>query len=108
MRIELRQGSALELPHTLVLIDDPGRTVIEPVTRSRARLERLYDFDLMMDSGRLAGWLVDDPRVDAGIIRALLLAQPEAFATSKPGGYVMLYAVRMQPFAPAAGVLWEN
>ena len=113
LRIELRQGSALELPHTLVLIDDPGRTVIEPVTRVRSHLERLYDFELMMDSGRLSGWLVDDPEVEAGIIRALLkLAQPEAFTRKygvNPGGGVMLYAVGDGNHSLAAAkVLWEE
>ncbi len=30
-RMAIREGAALELPHILVLIDDPGRTVIEPL-----------------------------------------------------------------------------
>ena len=30
-RIKIRQGAPLELPHILVLIDDPQRTVIEPL-----------------------------------------------------------------------------
>ena len=30
-RIEVRRGAELELPHVLVLIDDPQRTVIEPI-----------------------------------------------------------------------------
>ncbi|MBI3161158.1 MAG: DUF1015 family protein, partial [Chloroflexi bacterium] len=29
-RIKVRQGATVELPHILVLIDDPNRTVIEP------------------------------------------------------------------------------
>ena len=31
-RMKIRQGAALELPHILVLIDDPARTVIEPLS----------------------------------------------------------------------------
>ena len=30
-RMAIREGAALELPHILVLIDDPDRTVIEPL-----------------------------------------------------------------------------
>jgi hypothetical protein len=39
-RIEVRRGAELELPHILVLIDDPGRTVIEPLAAARATLCR--------------------------------------------------------------------
>src|SRR5258708_18483553 len=44
-RMKIRQGAALELPHILVLIDDPGQTAIEPLQRAKARLEKLYDFE---------------------------------------------------------------
>ena len=37
----------LELPHILVLIDDPARTVIEPLTAKANQLPLLYDFELM-------------------------------------------------------------
>ena len=38
-RMKIREGAALELPHILVLIDDPNRTVIEPLTQAKASLE---------------------------------------------------------------------
>ena len=37
-RIEVRRGAELELPHILVLIDDPACTVIEPLAATRASL----------------------------------------------------------------------
>ena len=37
-RIKIRQGAAMELPHILVLIDDPNHTVIEPLRAASARL----------------------------------------------------------------------
>jgi hypothetical protein len=55
-RIKVRQGAAMELPHILVLIDDPNHTVIEPLSAAKSRLEKLYDFDLMLESGHLAGY----------------------------------------------------
>ena len=35
-RIRIREGAKLELPHILVLIDDPERTVIDPVAKAKA------------------------------------------------------------------------
>jgi hypothetical protein len=80
-RLRIRQGAPLEIPHILVLIDDPGCTVIEPVAQARSRLTPRYAFDLMLDSGCLAGYRVTDPNVEQGVVRALeALAQPETFA----------------------------
>jgi hypothetical protein len=80
-RVRIREGAKLEVPHILVLIDDPERTVIEPVGISRSRLNKLYDFELMAGSGHITGYLVDDDVVEAGIVRALeQLANPQVFA----------------------------
>jgi hypothetical protein len=82
-RMRIREGALLELPHILVLINDPQRTVIEPVGMAKERLVKLYDFDLMMDSGHLAGYLVSDAALEAGVVQALeKLADPAAFATN--------------------------
>lgn len=79
-RIKIREGATLELPHILVLIDDPGRTVIEPVAAAKARLQQLYDFELMLGSGHLTGYAVGD-ELENQIIEALrALANPETFA----------------------------
>lgn len=80
-RMKIRNGAALELPHILVLIDDPQRSVIEPVGAAKNKLTQLYDFDLMLDSGHLSGYAVDDPELEDSVVAALrALAQPEAFA----------------------------
>ena len=55
-RVKIRQDAPLELPHVMLLIDDAEKTVIEGVKKG----EKLYDFELMANGGRLAGWLVDD------------------------------------------------
>ena len=36
-RIKIREGATVELPHILVLIDDPNCTVIEPFERSETQ-----------------------------------------------------------------------
>jgi hypothetical protein len=79
-RMKIRQGAALELPHILVLIDDPGQTVIEPLRAAKSKLEKLYDFDLMLDSGHLAGYAVSQDFEDKVIAALRGLAKPEAFA----------------------------
>ncbi|MGD0751427.1 MAG: DUF1015 domain-containing protein [Anaerolineales bacterium] len=79
-RMKIRQGAALELPHILVLIDDPMRTVIEPLTLAKPSLDKLYDFELMLGSGHLCGYAVSEAQ-EAQIVASLRrLAQPEVFA----------------------------
>ncbi len=80
-RMRIREGALLELPHILVLIDDPTGSVIEPVGNARGQLKPLYDFELMAGSGHLSGYLVDDPKIEDRIIQALeQLADPVVFS----------------------------
>jgi len=60
-RIKIREHASLELPHILVLIDDPSDSVIGPFRQQKMESKPLYDFDLMLGSGHLSGWLVNDP-----------------------------------------------
>ncbi|MBL8968803.1 MAG: DUF1015 family protein, partial [Spirochaetaceae bacterium] len=79
-RMEIRRGAPLELPHIMLLIDDPERSVIEPLYAARERLPKLYDFDLMLGSGRIRGWQVKDEGAYERIAAALeKIADPAAF-----------------------------
>jgi hypothetical protein len=79
-RMRIRQDAVLELPHTLVLIDDPDCSVIEPIEAAKDRLEELYDFDLMLNSGHLSGYAVSAD-LEAQVVQSLrALARPEVFA----------------------------
>lgn len=79
-RIRIREGAPLELPHILVLIDDPARTVIEPLAAQKESFQRLYDLELMLGSGRLRGYLVNNLVEEQRVARALQnLADPETF-----------------------------
>ena len=79
-RMKIRTGAALELPHILVLMDDPQGTVIEPAGAAKGKLEKLYDFELMLGSGHLAGYAVSEA-IEEKVIAALRgLAKPETFA----------------------------
>ncbi len=59
-RMKIRRGAPLEIPHILVLIDDPECTVIEPLYEQRENLPKLYDFELMLGSGHLRGYGIAD------------------------------------------------
>ncbi len=88
-RMKIREGAPLEFPHIMVLIDDASGTVIEPLQAAKADLQKLYDFDLMLGSGHLAGYAVS-PALEAGVIAALrALARPQVFAEK--------YGVKDQP-----------
>ncbi|MBQ3303009.1 MAG: DUF1015 domain-containing protein [Clostridia bacterium] len=58
-RARIRAGAPVELPHVMMLIDDPGRTVIEPLLARKSDLRSLYDFELMLGGGHLRGWAVE-------------------------------------------------
>jgi hypothetical protein len=96
-RVRIRSGAPLELPHILVLIDDPEHTVIEPLVAARHELPKLYDFELMLGSGHLSGYSAADPAREAQVIAALAeLADPAVFAgkySLDPGRAVLLFAM---------------
>jgi hypothetical protein len=111
-RMKIRTGAALELPHILVLIDDPERTVIEPVEKVRVGLEKVYDFDLMLGSGHLTGYAVSEA-LEAQVVASLRkLAKPEVFAAKYGIGQdkpVLLFAMGDGNHSLAtAKAVWER
>ena len=79
-RIAVRRGATLELPHILVLIDDPQRSVIEPIGAQGDALARLYETDLMLGGGHVAGYAVDAARAERATRARGALADPATFA----------------------------
>lgn len=59
-RVKIRENAPIELPHIIVLIDDPGKTVIESLFEKKDSFDKLYDFELMQGGGHIRGWKVDD------------------------------------------------
>jgi len=64
-RAKVRRDAPIELPHVMLLIDDPDKTVIEPLTAASGGMERLYDFDMMEGGGHITGWRLSDAQVSA-------------------------------------------
>lgn len=52
-RLRIRRGAPVELPHIIILIDDPEKTVIEPLAKKKGTVA--YDTDLMLDGGHITG-----------------------------------------------------
>ncbi len=53
-RVAIRRDAEVELPHVMLLIDDPDKTVIEPLANS-GDMEVAYDTDLMLGGGHIKG-----------------------------------------------------
>lgn len=60
VRMEIRKNAPVEFPHILLLVDDPKKSIIEPLYENRENLRKLYDFDLNMEGGRIRGYEVTD------------------------------------------------
>jgi hypothetical protein len=112
-RIKIRQGAPLELPHIMILIDDPGNTVIGPLTEGKASMPKVYDFGLMLGAGHLAGYLVADRAMELSLVRALeALGNPDTFRKKYDVGTdtpVLLYAMGDGNHSLAtAKAIWEK
>lgn len=64
-RQAVRRDASLELPHIMLLIDDPENTVIGPLTECCEKgcgdcCESIYDFELMKKGGHAKACLLDD------------------------------------------------
>lgn len=116
-RMRIREGALLELPHILVLIDDPDCTVIEPLAKAASKpdgaMKLLYDTDLMLGSGHLRGLLVSDAAVQEQVLHALhRLADPQRFQAHYGVGEdkgVLLFAMGDGNHSLAtAKAIWEK
>lgn len=57
-RVNIRRSAPLEMPHTLLLMDDRTDSVLSLAEKAKDALEKVYDFDLMLGGGHIAGWRV--------------------------------------------------
>ena len=80
-RLKVRRDATLELPHVMLLIDDPARTVIEPLAARAETLPLAYSFELMEKGGKVEGRFVDSVglgRVEAALNRLITPEQIKA------------------------------
>ena len=61
-RVKIRENASLELPHIMLLIDDQEKDIIENINTSN--LDKLYDFELMNNSGHIKGYKLDEEEIN--------------------------------------------
>ena len=85
-RVAVRRNASLELPHIMVLVDDPDKQLIEHLT---------YETDRMERGGHITGYLVPED-LQADVCEILnTLARPHDFARKydAKGKPVLLFAI---------------
>ena len=113
-RVKIRRGARLELPHIMVLIDDPADSVMGPLRDGKQEpMTEIYDFDLMMGAGHLRAWRLAAGQLEQSLSGSLgELADPPQFA--KKYGFdddrpVLLYAMGDGNHSLAtAKSIWED
>ena len=93
-RLKVRRDALLELPHVMLLIDDPAKTVIEPLAARAETLPLAYSFPLMQKGGKVTGRFVDSVglgRVEAALER--LISPEQIRARYGEGVAPLLFAV---------------
>jgi hypothetical protein len=96
-RMRIREGALLELPHIMVLIDDPACTVIEPLVAKMNRSSLLYETGLMLGSGKLSAYTVELEDEQKVITALRGLADPadfrQRYGLQKSSESVLLFAM---------------
>ena len=83
-RVRVREHAPLELPHVMLLIDDPQGTVIQPLAGETGAMEALYDTELMLGGGHVKGWRLTEGQMGRTAEALNALKTPEAM-TEKYG-----------------------
>ena len=111
-RIAIREKADLELPHILVLIDDPGYSVIEPLLQKIDKHSKVYDFDLMKDGGHISGYPIPAGEYQSIVSALEKLKSPPVQSKKyhiKPETPPLLYAVGDGNHSLAtAKAIWEK
>lgn len=84
-RIRIRENACLELPHIMLLIDDRDFGIIENLTLEKDKMPHLYSFSLMMNSGHLDGYQVNDETLLNNIFNGLLKLKSKDIFMKKYG-----------------------
>ena len=64
-RKAVRQDSALDMSHVILLADDSKDLILGSLESKKTQLPKVYDFDLMERGGHITGWLVEKDQAAA-------------------------------------------
>lgn len=59
-RVKIRRGAKLELPHVMLFYDDENCALTDYLRSKITVFDKLYDFDLMLGSGNIKGFGLND------------------------------------------------
>ncbi|HHW94836.1 MAG TPA: DUF1015 domain-containing protein [Mogibacterium sp.] len=104
-RLKIREGAPIECPHILILIDDPDRTVIEPLVNQPR--EVIYDTDLMMDGGHITGSFISEKHLD-GVRQGLSVLFDESEEKYGKGKAFLMAVGDGNHSLATAKAAWEN
>lgn len=96
-RMAVRRNAPIELPHIMVLVDDPDKKIIEPLLKkeSKKQMQMIYSATLMEKGGRVSGWLLSKEQAAKVQDQLAALGDPERFAQfyHAEGKPVLTYAM---------------
>ena len=78
-RVAVRKNAPIELPHIMLLVDDRGKTVIEPLAALTDEMETVYEFDLMERGGHIIGRRLNEEQMAQAADALTDLADPAVF-----------------------------
>lgn len=110
VRERIRAGAPLEVPHVMLLLDDPDDTVFGALEAVRGELRALYNTELMLGGGRVRGHAVESgPALEALAAPLEALADPVQLSCRYGTDDELLLAVGdgNHSLAAAKGV-WES
>merc|ERR1719198_2100686 len=76
-RIAIRKEAPLELPHIIMIIDDPDKTVIEPLFTASGYAEPEYECNLFKGAGTVKGLRVKPPGTESVVNAMKALSDKE-------------------------------
>ncbi|MBR2491572.1 MAG: DUF1015 domain-containing protein [Ruminiclostridium sp.] len=79
-RMRVRRNAPIELPHIMVLIDDPDKSIIEPLHEVTSKMSMVYKASLMEKGGMISGYLLDKEQTEEVLTKMAALADPDRFA----------------------------
>ncbi len=89
-RMKIRTGASLELPHIMLLANDPEDLLVGGAGKLAKNSSSVYDGDLMINSGHITGWAVKGSEAENLLEKAL---SSLAKAGTDKDGNTFLFAV---------------
>lgn len=105
-RMEIRRGAPLELPHIMLLVNDPDKTLVEQTGNKVRGSDTCYDTRLEPDAGHIRGWSVSSDQDLSALAEAI---ERIGINNTAPDGSTFLFAVGDGNHSLAtAKAVWEE